>query len=177
MLTEPLTETVGHSPGLSVPLHVPLPTIAEARAALPAGCYQRSRVRSAMSVTRDVAAYLAMLSALVWVRSVWLTVPLVLCAGLCVTAMFILGHDASHQALFTSERINRAVARVLMLPSLHLESAWNLGHNRIHHGYTARRGMDFVWQPLSVDDYAVRQSGGRVASSCTHRRCWLRPPA
>jgi acyl-lipid omega-6 desaturase (Delta-12 desaturase) len=34
-----------------------------------------------------------------------------------------------------------------MGPSAHVEAAWDLGHNRIHHGYTTRQGFDFVWHP------------------------------
>jgi omega-6 fatty acid desaturase (delta-12 desaturase) len=79
--------------------------------------------------------------------------PLVVAAGLAVGALFILGHDASHGALFASTRANEAAARLLMLPSLHVQAAWVLGHNRVHHGFTAREGTDFVWHPVAPDTY------------------------
>jgi omega-6 fatty acid desaturase (delta-12 desaturase) len=67
--------------------------------------------------------------------------------------LFVLGHDASHGALLGSRRANRVIAQICMAPSVHVEAAWDLGHNRIHHGYTTRQGFDFVWQPLTVDEY------------------------
>jgi len=74
-------------------------------------------------------------------------------AGLGVAGLFVLGHDASHGALVDSRRMNRLLARVCMAPSAHVEAAWDLGHNRIHHGYTTREGFDFVWHPTSVAEY------------------------
>ena len=76
-------------------------------------------------------------------------------AGLGVAGLFVLGHDASHGALFDSPTVNKQVARWCMLPSLHNEAAWDLGHNRIHHGYTTRIGFDFVWHPATAEEYAA----------------------
>jgi omega-6 fatty acid desaturase (delta-12 desaturase) len=55
-----------------------------------------------------------------------------------------------------------------MIPSAHVEAAWNLGHNRIHHGYTTRRGFDFVWHPLTPDEYRALSRLGRLR----HRVEW-----
>jgi acyl-lipid omega-6 desaturase (Delta-12 desaturase) len=79
--------------------------------------------------------------------------PLWLLAGLAVSGLFVIGHDASHGALLDSRRMNRVVAQVCMAPSAHVEAAWDLGHNRIHHGYTTREGFDFVWHPLTPAQY------------------------
>ncbi len=99
----------------------------------------------------------------------WWAVPVLwLAAGLAIGGLFVLGHDASHGALFRSRRINRFVARVCMVPSAHVEAAWNLGHNRIHHGYTARKGFDFVWHPITVENY---QAMGKTAR-LRHRFEW-----
>jgi omega-6 fatty acid desaturase (delta-12 desaturase) len=98
----------------------------------------------------------------------WALVPLWLLAGLAVSGLFVLGHDASHRALFESARVNRVVAQVCMAPSAHVESAWDLGHNRIHHGYTTRQGFDFVWHPVTVEQY---RELGRLARA-RHRLEW-----
>ncbi len=55
-----------------------------------------------------------------------------------------------------------------MVPSAHVEAAWNLGHNRIHHGYTTREGFDFVWHPITVDDYRAMGKLARLR----HRLEW-----
>jgi omega-6 fatty acid desaturase (delta-12 desaturase) len=93
------------------------------------------------------------MAALVATNTWWLLLPAWALAGLAVSGLFILGHDASHGALFESKPLNRRVARLLMVPSLHVEAAWDLGHNRIHHGYTTREGFDFVWHPLTAAEY------------------------
>jgi hypothetical protein len=40
-----------------------------------------------------------------------------------------------------------------MIPSSHNAALWAHTHNRIHHRYTNLRGLDFVWQPMSPDEY------------------------
>jgi omega-6 fatty acid desaturase (delta-12 desaturase) len=87
-----------------------------------------------------------------------------------VAGLFVLGHDASHGALVDSRRLNRLIAQVCMAPSAHVEAAWDLGHNRIHHGYTTRQGFDFVWHPLTPEEY---RSLGAVARA-RHRLEWSR---
>ena len=79
-----------------------------------------------------------------------LLVPLWLFAGLMVSGLFVLGHDAAHGALFDSSRLNAYVAPLSMLPSLHAVEVWIFGHNSVHHGHTLRKQIDFVWQPLTV---------------------------
>ena len=98
----------------------------------------------------------------------WLVLPLWLLAGFGVAGLFVLGHDASHGALLESRRLNRLVAQVCMAPSAHVEAAWDLGHNRIHHGYTARQGFDFVWHPVTVDEYRAMGAFRRLQ----HRLEW-----
>lgn len=129
-------------------------SLATVRAAIPEECYRRSNARGVGAVVLDATAYVAVLAVIVRADAWWQVLPLGLLAGLVVAALFILGHDASHGALLDSDRANRLLARVLMLPSLHVHAAWVLGHNRVHHGFTARQGMDFVWHPTTAAEYA-----------------------
>jgi omega-6 fatty acid desaturase (delta-12 desaturase) len=93
----------------------------------------------------------------------WLIIvdnPLLVVAGwlfasLTIASLFVVGHDAAHGALFTSRRMNRTIGRLAMLPSWHVYEGWVLGHNRIHHTYTARQGFDFVWHPVTPAEYAA----------------------
>lgn len=98
----------------------------------------------------------------------WAIVPLWIAGGLAVSGLFVLGHDASHGALLSSPKINRIVAQFSMGPSVHVESAWDLGHNRIHHGYTTREGFDFVWHPATVEEFRTYNSLQRLR----HRLEW-----
>jgi omega-6 fatty acid desaturase (delta-12 desaturase) len=143
-------------------------SLAPARAAIPEACYQRSTTRGLAAIGVDLAAYAVVIALLATVDAWWAVVLLEGLAGLVVAALFILGHDAAHGALLDDDRLNRTAARLLMLPSLHVNEAWVLGHNRVHHGFTARQGMDFVWHPSTPEDYAALSGWGRLR----HRLEW-----
>jgi omega-6 fatty acid desaturase (delta-12 desaturase) len=125
----------------------------EVRAVIPATCYERSGMRASLAIAQAVLLYLLPVVGLALTDRWWALLVLWPLAGLGVAGLFVLGHDASHGALVESNRVNKMVARACMVPSVHVESAWDLGHNRIHHGYTTRQGFDFVWHPLTVDEY------------------------
>jgi omega-6 fatty acid desaturase (delta-12 desaturase) len=123
------------------------------RAVIPADCYERPTWRASLTVGQAALLHLAALVGLAVTNTWWLLLPLWLLAGLGVSGLFVLGHDASHGSLFEGTRRNRVVARLCMVPSAHVEAAWSLGHNRIHHGYTTRQGFDFVWHPMTPEEY------------------------
>jgi omega-6 fatty acid desaturase (delta-12 desaturase) len=135
---------------------------------VPEHCYQRSTVRGLGLFARDLAIYGLVVWGLLSTDNPLLLVPLWLVAGLIVSGLFVLGHDAAHDALFDSRRLNAIVGRIAMLPSLHATAVWIFGHNRVHHGHTLRQGMDFVWHPLTVAEY---ESLGRLAR-LRHRFEW-----
>jgi len=138
------------------------------REVIPASCYQRPVRRAVAALALAVGLYVAAIAALALTDRWWLLPLLWPLAGLGVAGLFVLGHDASHGALLDNRRANLNIARLCMLPSVHLESAWNLGHNRIHHGYTTREGFDFVWHPVTVEQYRAL---GRLAR-LQHRFEW-----
>lgn len=128
-------------------------SLREVRAAIPEDCYRKPTARAVMAVIQGILLWLAPVVVLILTDAAWWSPLPILAVGLGVAGLFVLGHDCSHRALFESVRVNRQVARWLMVPSLHNEAAWDLGHNRVHHGFTTRIGYDFVWQPLSVAEY------------------------
>ncbi|MEM9515157.1 MAG: fatty acid desaturase [Actinomycetota bacterium] len=140
----------------------------DVRAVIPQSCYERPTGRAAWTLLMAAALYIGPTVGLVLTNQWWALLPLWLLSGLAVSGLFVLGHDASHAALLDSRRANRVVAQVCMAPSLHVEAAWDLGHNRIHHGYTTRQGFDFVWHPLAVDDYRALNWAHRLR----HRFEW-----
>jgi len=91
--------------------------------------------------------------------------------GFVIARLFILGHDACHQSLTRHRRLNRWLGRLLFLPSLTPYSLWEVGHNVVHHGYTNLRGVDFVWQPLSLDQYQALPWHRRVFET-VYRSGW-----
>ena len=76
-------------------------------------------------------------------------------AGHAIAILFTVGHDACHGSFTPSRWLNRWMGRAVLIPTLHAQSLWVLGHNRIHHGATNLRGRDYVWEPMSPADYAA----------------------
>ena len=74
-------------------------------------------------------------------------------AGFWTSGLIIVGHDACHQSLTPSRRLNRLLGTLAFLPALHVYSLWKYGHNHLHHLFTNRRGHDYVWEPLSLGEF------------------------
>jgi acyl-lipid omega-6 desaturase (Delta-12 desaturase) len=140
----------------------------DVRAIIPSSCYQRSTFTAVRALVQAWVLYAASVAGLALTNHWWALLVLWPLAGLGVAGLFVIGHDASHGALVDSRRMNRVIAQVCMAPSAHVEAAWDLGHNRIHHGYTTRQGFDFVWHPSTAGEY---QAMGRVAR-LRHRFEW-----
>lgn len=104
---------------------------------------------------RDLALYGLVVWGLIAVDAWWAVLALWFVSSLVIAGLFIIGHDAAHGALFKSKRLNSIVGHIAFLPSWHVYEAWVLGHNRIHHGHTCRESMDFVWHPLTPEQYAA----------------------
>lgn len=137
-------------------------------AVIPDHCYQRSTVRGIGILARDLVVYgLAIWGILTTDHPVALA-ALWLMAALAVSALFVVGHDAAHDALFDSRRLNAVVGRIAMVPSLHATEVWVFGHNRVHHGHTLRQGMDFVWHPLTPAEFEDLSPLGKLR----HRLEW-----
>jgi omega-6 fatty acid desaturase (delta-12 desaturase) len=129
-------------------------SLAEVLRVIPKSCYDNPTWKGLAYVVRDLLLHGAVLVGLTLTDSAWLLIPLWVLSALTVSALFVLGHDAAHGALFKSKRLCYVVGQLVMLPALHVYEAWVFGHNRLHHGHTVREGMDFVWHPLTPEQYA-----------------------
>lgn len=144
------------------------PALIDVVRGIPESCYRRSTTRGFFYVVRDFVIYAALVYALITVDAWWAVPLLWLAAGVSISGIFVIGHDASHNALFESKRLNAMVAKVAMLPSAHVESAWDFGHNRVHHGHTVKQGMDFVWHPATAVEWSEMGRWARLR----HRFEW-----
>jgi len=120
---------------------------------IPAAAYRNPTWKGLAYFGRDLVVYAVLVWALIVVSQPLAVVGLEVVMALAVSALFIVGHDAAHGALFRSKRLNSFVGHVAMLPGWHVYEGWILGHNRIHHAYTVRQGYDFVWHPYTVEEY------------------------
>jgi omega-6 fatty acid desaturase (delta-12 desaturase) len=111
--------------------------------------------RAVLLVALDVALWCAAIAGTVLFASVVAKIACGLVAGFVTGRLFILGHDACHQSLTPHRALNKWLGRLCFLPSLTPYSLWEVGHNVVHHGYTNLKGFDFVWAPLSREEYAA----------------------
>ncbi|MEE4301321.1 MAG: fatty acid desaturase, partial [Pseudomonadales bacterium] len=101
----------------------------------------------------DLIAFAGLLAAVVVLPAVWAKLLAGSLLGLSIARLFVIGHDACHQAFFTDRSRNRWIGRLVFLPSLTNYSLWEVGHNLGHHGYTNLRGYDYVWTPRTKAEY------------------------
>lgn len=112
------------------------------------------------STTKGVAVFLAIgvpyaLAFTGLALSPWWSLRLVFAVltAILISIFFVVGHDACHGSLTTSNLLNKLLGRLALLPALHGFSFWELGHNRIHHGWTNLKGKDHVWTPFSKEEF------------------------
>lgn len=85
-------------------------------------------------------------------ESVLIKVAAASLAGFMIAQLFVIGHDAAHQAYVSSSWMNAFIGRLTFLPSLHNYSLWIEAHNKAHHSYPNVKGMN-SWWPLSYEDF------------------------
>lgn len=135
-----------------------VPTVAQARKALLP--FQRKRNGYAFWL---LAVDLCLFSLGQWLAiasgTPWLQVPGMLLTWIAIVRLFVIGHDACHQALTSSKPLNDWLGRIAFLVSLTPYSLWRVGHNVMHHGFNNLRGRDFVWEPKTPEEYAALSPG------------------
>lgn len=114
---------------------------------------QRSTWRALALLSFDYALLAALLSGAALLDSPWLAVLCGLGAGFVTGRLFVIGHDGCHQSLTPHRKLNKWLARIAFLPSLTAYSLWDVGHNMVHHGFTNLKGVDFVWAPLTQQEF------------------------
>lgn len=140
---------------------VTLPTRKTIRAWLAPMKKQRT-TRAIWLLIVDLAVYGSLLAGTVAFEPWWAKLICGLGAGICIGRLFIIGHDACHQSFTPNAKLNKVLGRISMLPSLTPYSLWQVGHNVVHHGYTNLKGTDFVWAPLTREEYQAMSPSRRV---------------
>ena len=101
----------------------------------------------------DVAAYLLLIAAATFARPLPLRIGAALGAGAITVRLASIAHDACHRSYVSSHRWNKFIGRVAFLPALQPCGTWEMAHNVIHHSWTSIRGKDYVWIPLSKEEF------------------------
>ncbi|MFN8036551.1 MAG: fatty acid desaturase [Acidimicrobiia bacterium] len=136
------------------------------RAAFSPGVYQRSNVRAVGALAIDTTLFVASVAGALLVPWLPARLGLGLLAGLFVAALFVWGHDAAHGALFGDGRLAEVLGTIAMLPSLSMYQLWIYGHNRAHHGFTSYSPVDWIWRPMTPEQYAAASGWSRFVYRC-----------
>ena len=123
---------------------------------------ERAVMRAIVLQIIDTVILTAGIVGTVYFESVLVKLLLAVFSGFMIGRIFILGHDACHQSFTPYRGLNKVLGRLAFLPSLTPYSLWEVGHNVVHHGYTNLKGFDFVWAPLTREEYAKLSFAGRL---------------
>jgi omega-6 fatty acid desaturase (delta-12 desaturase) len=123
---------------------------------------ERTTVYAIALMLMDFAIWALLLAGTVMLDALWAKLLCGLGAGFVIGRLFILGHDACHQSLTPHRTLNKWIGRIAFLPSLTPYSLWDVGHNVVHHGYTNLKGFDFVWAPLTQQEYQALTPMGKL---------------
>jgi len=145
---------------LPLPANAPLPHRKVIRSwLLPVS--QRSTWRALSLLAFDYALLICLLTGVVQFESHWLKILCSLAAGFAIGRLFVIGHDGCHNSLTPHRNLNKWLGRIAFLPSLTAYSLWDMGHNMVHHGFTNLKGVDFVWAPLTQEEFNACSLSGR----------------
>jgi omega-6 fatty acid desaturase (delta-12 desaturase) len=129
------------------------PSVSHLRAAMPQECRIRSTAKGFSLFLLVFTLYLLFFATGFVAGAWWIKLVAGLLTGLAFSVLFVIGHDACHDSLTASGTLNAILARLCFLPSLHPYSTWELGHNRLHHGWTNLKGADYVYTPFSKAEF------------------------
>lgn len=123
------------------------------RSKINASRYQRNFKKTFIWLIFDVCLYCLGIYIILSSQSIALKLLGGLLSGWATSVLFVWGHDAAHGALFKNKIIAEILGTIAMLPSFNMYRLWCYGHNRIHHGFTSMTEVDWIWKPLSPQQY------------------------
>jgi omega-6 fatty acid desaturase (delta-12 desaturase) len=147
------------------------PSAGEVRRALGTGARRPSALKGTGLFLLSLLSYLAALLGVIALP--WWPARL-LCAALSAAplgTLLLVGHDAAHGSLTPWPLLNAVLGRLAFLPSFHPYTPWKVAHDRLHHDFTNLRGYDFVWAPLSKDEFDHLPTLGRLLQRM-YRTAW-----
>ena len=125
----------------------------EARQFIPQKCYQRSLSKIFFWYVLDLFVFLFGIMMIFFNAQISLQLCGGLITGIATAMLFVWAHDAAHGTLFKNKKIAEILASISMLPSLNIYRMWSYGHNKVHHGFTSFSPIDWIWRPLSPQQY------------------------
>lgn len=137
-------------------------SIAQVKAHVPEHLRSRSSLIGILLFGFSALLYLASFAATLLPLPTWVRCVASLANATFIATLFIVGHDACHGSLTPKTWLNKWLGRLSFLASWHPFVSWDLGHNRIHHSWTNLKGRDYVWTPLTPQEFLDLPPSGRL---------------
>jgi omega-6 fatty acid desaturase (delta-12 desaturase) len=141
---------------------MPQPSVSELRAAFESDSKRRSFVTGLALFTGISILCLGAFATVTLADQLWLKLALSIILGVLISVLFVIGHDACHDSLTPSHKLNLLLGRLCFMPTLHPYACWELGHNRLHHGWTNLKGVDYVYTPFSLQEFQALPAWRRL---------------
>ncbi len=100
----------------------------------------------------DYALFIGALAGVLFLPSLGLKIIASVIAGVKMANLATLGHDAAHNTLTSSRKLNRALGIASFMPCLFNYRLWIYDHHALHHPHTNGAHID-SYQPLSKAAY------------------------
>jgi omega-6 fatty acid desaturase (delta-12 desaturase) len=115
---------------------------------------QRSTLIGGGLFLLDALLYAVLISAVLLADSLIVCVIASVLLGCVIGNLLTLAHDALHDSLTNSRKLNRWIGTVCMLLAWHNQTLWRFDHNAEHHAFTNLKGHN-SWSPASPDEFAL----------------------
>ena len=129
------------------------PSVKEVRANFDERAHAKSTLKGMLLFALSVSVYVLGWWGFIVLHGWWWKIASAAVFTAAIPMLFVIGHDACHQALTPRSWLNKILGRLCMLPSWHAYAVWDYGHNGLHHGWTNLRTKDHVWTPLTKDEF------------------------
>lgn len=117
--------------------------------------FGKRRTRSGVKLFAiDVVVLVALSYGAVTCHAWWQQLLFAEALGFYLGVFFVLAHDAAHNALTSSRKLNRVLAQLAMIAQMHPYTTWCMVHHKGHHRWTQYAPVDYVYAPLDPLRYS-----------------------
>ena len=136
--------------------------LSDVRKVISKECYSRSLFKAIIWFCIDLIVFLTGMMFIFNSARLGLHILGSVICGVAAAMMFVWAHDAAHGTLFKSSKVAEIMGTLFMLPSLNVYRLWIYGHNKVHHGFTSFSPFDWIWRPLTPEQYFALSKVGKL---------------
>jgi omega-6 fatty acid desaturase (delta-12 desaturase) len=101
----------------------------------------------------DMTLYAVSIYGVLMLPELWMKLLASIFAGIKLSNLSVIAHDAAHNSLTTSRKLNKFMAITSLMPCLFNYRLWLYDHNYTHHTKTNEGGVPDSYTPMSKKKY------------------------